>query len=166
MTLSRSATVIALGLLAAPSGVALADPVRFTAMSGRELRLAFASEMGLDCSSSSTPDIQIAADAQHGKVRIVYDRGKPSFTEDNPRYACNSRSIKGLGVYYRSEKGFVGDDSLSLHYVFHDGGEQTIDYAITVIAAPQAKPKPHPKASTASPTPSPTESPTATPTQP
>jgi len=123
----------AFGLFAAAvSGAANADPARLTANSGRELRLAFVSEVNLDCTVAGTADVIVVNAPLHGQLRIQNERGFPSFTEDNPRRACNKWQVKGIGVYYTSDKGYTGDDYVTLHYGFPDGEEETGDFIVTV----------------------------------
>ncbi len=129
---SKSATALAFSLLAASCGVAHADASHVTANSGKKLRLAFASEVKPDCTFGGMPVIHVVKDAAHGRVRIQTEPGFPSFDEGNPRHFCNEWRIKGFGVYYTSDDGYVGDDFVSLHYDFGGGDETTDEYAITV----------------------------------
>ncbi|MGA2494157.1 MAG: hypothetical protein ABSF67_14600 [Roseiarcus sp.] len=129
---SKSVTAVAFNLLAASCSVALADPSHLTANSGKTLRLAFASEEKPDCTFAGMPVVHVVKDATHGRIRIQTEQAYPSFDEDNPRYFCNEWRVKGLGVYYTSDDGYVGDDFVSLHFDFGGGDETTDDYAITV----------------------------------
>jgi hypothetical protein len=132
IALPNRVTAVAFSLLAAPWGVAHADTSHLTANSGKELRLTFASEVKPDCTFAGMPVIHVVKDATHGRIRIRTEPGFPGFDEDNPRHACNEWRIKGLGVYYTSDDGYVGDDFVTLHYDFGGGDEATDDYAITV----------------------------------
>jgi len=157
---SGSAAAAAFGLFAESCGLAHADASRFTAKSGQELRLVFASDVKPDCSSAGAPVIHVINDAQHGRVRIQPEQASPSFAQNNPRSACNQRRITGVGVYYTSDKGYVGDDFVTLHYEFDDGGEQIEDYAIAVKNDLGETPRPRPKARVPLPPPSPLPAPT------
>ncbi len=135
MTIAFSArkAAAAFGLFAAVAcGAANADPSRLTADSGRELRLAFVSEVNLDCTSAGSADIGAINAPLHGQIRVQNELGFPSFAEDSPRHACNQWKVKGVGVYYTSDKGYAGDDYVTLHYGFPDGEEATGDFVITV----------------------------------
>ena len=123
----------AFGLVAATTcGGANADPARLTANSGREIRLVFVSEVNLDCKAAGTAVVDVINTPFHGQVRIQNERGLPSFAEDSPRRACNQRQVKGVGVYYTSDKDYAGDDYITLHYGFPDGNESTSDFVVTV----------------------------------
>jgi len=157
---SASVAAVAFGLLAESCGLAHADASRFTAQSGRELRLTFASDVKPDCSVGGAPVIHVINDAQHGRIRLQPEQASPSFAQDNPRSVCNQRRVAGVGVYYTSDKGYVGDDFVTLHYEFDDGGQQIEDYAITVKNDLGETRRPRPKAKVPLPPPSPAPAPT------
>lgn len=117
---------------AAACGAANADPARLTADSGRELRLAFVSEVNVDCTPAGTAVISTVNSPLHGQLRVQNERGFTSFTEDSPRYTCNQRRVAGVGVYYTSDRGYTGEDNVTLHYGFPDGEEATGDFVIVV----------------------------------
>lgn len=123
----------AFGLVAATvCGAANADPARLTADSGRDLRLVFVSEVNLDCKVAGTAVVNVINAPLHGQLRIQSERGLPSFAEDNPRRVCNQRQVKGVSVYYTSDKDYAGYDYITLHYGFSDGSETTSDFVVTV----------------------------------
>jgi hypothetical protein len=131
IALPKPAAAAAFGLFAA-YGVAHAEPSRLTASSGKELRVVFASAEKPDCTFASMPVVQVVNDAAHGHIRIQAEKGRPNFGLGDPRYFCNEWRIKGLGVYYTSENGYVGDDFATLHFDFGGGDETTIDYVFSV----------------------------------
>jgi len=133
IALAGRKTAAAFGFFAAAAcGAANADPARLTADSGREVRLAFVSEVNVDCTPAGTAVISTVNSPLHGRLRIQNERGFTSFTEDSPRYACNQRRVAGVGVYYTSERGYTGEDNVTLHYGFPDGEEATGDFVIVV----------------------------------
>ena len=131
IALPKSAAAVAFNLLAA-YGVAHAEPARFAASSGKELRVVFASAEKPDCTFASLPVIHVVKDTAHGRIRIQTEKGYPNFDADDPRYFCNEWRMKGLGVYYTSDNGYVGEDFATLHFDFGGGDEATIDYVFAV----------------------------------
>jgi len=131
IALPKPAAAATVGLLAA-FGVAHAEASHLPASSGKALRVVFASAEKPDCTFANMPVVHIVKDAAHGRIRIQAEKGNPNFGPDDPRYFCNEWRIKGLGVYYTSDNGYVGDDFATLHFDFGGGDETTIDYVFSV----------------------------------
>ena len=45
---------------------------------------------------------------------------------------CNGKAVQAMGVFYKSNEGFVGSDKVSLDVDFRDGDVRTLTYNITV----------------------------------
>lgn len=131
IALPKSAAAVALTLLVL-CGVADAEPLRLAASSGKPLRVVFASAEKPDCTFAGMPVIHLVKDPAHGRIQIQTEKGHPNFDADNPRRFCNEWRIKGLGVYYTSDVGYVGDDLVTLHFDFGGGDEMTADYVLSV----------------------------------
>ena len=107
---------------------------RFTALAGDPLtpkgilKLTDAEMRGVGLSRQKTAYLHdLAAKTAAGLVE--FER-LPKLPDEE--VIAHLTQVKGVGVYYTSEKGFAGEDYLTLHYGFPDGEEATTEFVVTV----------------------------------
>jgi hypothetical protein len=96
------------------------------------MHLVFVAEVNPDCTIAGESVVRVVAEPSHGALRIHKEQGFTSYPDDNPRHVCNDQRVAGVSVYYTSKRGYVGPDTVTLDYVFSNGGEQSDDFALTV----------------------------------
>jgi hypothetical protein len=69
---------------------------------------------------------------KHGEASLKEDTGFTNYPKDNPRFECNTQRSDGTVILYRSEAGYIGKDSLTVHLVYADGRESSLRYVIDV----------------------------------
>jgi hypothetical protein len=76
------------------------------AKSGQEVRLLALNNTGGECSGFPMPDVRIQEAPRGGVIIVRY--GQTKFSDNAPQ--CAGREVPGLGVYYRSDPSFSGND--------------------------------------------------------
>jgi hypothetical protein len=66
-----------------------------------------------DCASLGYPTMKIAKPPQHGQVSVEQGTALASFGRGDARSACNGKNVPATAIYYTSEPGFVGADSVA-----------------------------------------------------
>ena len=124
---------VAIALLSATTAEGQVIPRDGTVLSGRALRLHFATSINPDCSLSGRPTIRITRAPEHGRVTVTQARDFPNYPTSNVRSVCNTRRVGGTAVIYQSQRGFVGTDNLQDDTIFPDGHVTQHSSTITVI---------------------------------
>lgn len=124
----RLATLAA-GLLMSTSAAHAFSKV---AASGAEIQLYAAYSTNPDCSSSGQPIIRITQPPHHGHLTTKAAKVFTRFTPNNPRSVCNAMGAPGMKLFYRSQRGYVGDDSVAIDVFFPHGQNTQASFDITV----------------------------------
>ena len=117
---------------AMPSPAAGLKRVAKSALSGVKLRLAFDTALNPDCSSVGKTVIRVTLAPAHGTATVEDGTGYSGFDEKNQRYHCNEQKSNGAILWYQSEKGYAGPDTLSYQVIYPTGGtrEATVDLTV------------------------------------
>ena len=103
-----------------------------TTTSGATLILASPAALAPDCSELGQVEARIVSGPEHGVVRIAKGTAFPNYAPGDPPYVCNARRSPATLITYRSEVGFVGEDTASVQIFFPDGRAPTLLVHITV----------------------------------
>jgi Domain of Unknown Function with PDB structure (DUF3857)/Transglutaminase-like superfamily len=112
-------------------------------------QIAFIDELKLDCSPMFAT-ISTIEPPKHGKIAIDRGTGFSNFPQSNPRFVCNKNQVDGVKITYEPERGFVGDDTLTVDILYADKSVSRRHYSIKV--APVSAPENRISASTKPPT--------------
>jgi hypothetical protein len=120
---------------AAPASVA--EPpqesnVSVTASSGKPTEFDAYFTLNPDCSSMGYADTEIKTDVKNGKFYARSGRDRPTFPSDNKLHKCNKKLVPSTQLWYESNKGYVGEDKLSVELTLANREKVNVIYNITV----------------------------------
>jgi hypothetical protein len=101
-------------------------------------QIAFIDELKLDCSPIFATVSTIDA-PRHGKISIDHGTGFSNFPQSNPRFDCNKNRTDGVTINYQPDRGFVGDDTLTVEILYADKSVSRRHYTIKVASTPIAE---------------------------
>jgi hypothetical protein len=118
----------------APVATARRGPINVNkvAAAGKPLTLNEASAGNADCTLQGLPTGKVIQEPAHGAVKFVTREVFPTYPPNNPHFSCNTVKIKGIVAEYTSIAGFTGADSTIVEYIFPDGRDMQIQFAIMV----------------------------------
>jgi hypothetical protein len=90
-------------------------------INGQTIQLQFFVSTNPDCSARGYAVVTITQQPQHGRVRIARGSDFISFSESNPRSACNRRRLSGVGLHYTADRGYSGYDSVGAEVIYPSG---------------------------------------------
>lgn len=99
--------------------------------SGSESRLGVLGGVQADC-SVLLPNIRISKQPAKGEVRLDQTRAVISFPKDNNLTTCNGREVGAVGVFYKSNDDFTGEDRLILDVDYKVGVVRQFTFLINV----------------------------------
>jgi hypothetical protein len=85
-----------------------------------------------DCSSAGYAEIGVKIDVQNGTFSARKGKDHPTFPSDSDMKKCNRRLIPSTQLYYQSNKGYTGSDTLSIKITLASGKKMNVTYNITV----------------------------------
>jgi hypothetical protein len=85
-----------------------------------------------DCTSLGYPTLKVAKTAQHGRVSVEQGMALADFGKDDARSICNGKSVPATVIYYTSEPGFIGADSVAFDRIGVAGAYGYHVYTINV----------------------------------
>jgi hypothetical protein len=103
------------------------------AHSGQKERIAYFYDLRADCESEGYPEIMVVRSPGKGSVSTEQDKAYPQYARDNPRFDCDKNLAAAILLYYQSEPGFHGRDSVTIMIRFPDSTAWTESYAIQVF---------------------------------
>src|SRR6516162_7757066 len=112
-------------LLAATSYIAAsAETVEGTAQgeTNKDIRIGVYVNIQSDCTSGPLPTIRLVEPSAHGKVTVK----KANFSATNYKQ-CLALNVPAYVAFYRSERDFLGNDSVLLE-VRYPGGKQELQH--------------------------------------
>src|SRR6516225_8946858 len=121
-------------LLLTTFGATLAETVEGTAQgeTGKDIRIGVYTNIQPDCTSGPLPTIRLVAPPAHGKVTVK----KANFDATNYKQ-CLALSVPAYVAFYRSDKDFLGNDSVVLE-VRYPGGKQEVQHIVITVRGPGA----------------------------
>ena len=84
------------------------------------------------CASTGYPTLKVIKGPEHGKISIEQGVGAPNFSKDDGRSSCAAKTFPGTEMYYTSEAGFTGADSVSFERIGVTGDFARYQYTIQV----------------------------------
>ena len=103
-----------------------------TTRSGRLATLDFFYSVNPNCSSRGEPRVQVTSYPENGGFFAAVRDRHPKFPRGSNLHKCNARLVPSTELYYRSNRRYVGDDSLSVEVTYPDGDQTNVNYNITV----------------------------------
>ena len=128
----------ALFLLAAASYIAVrAETVEGTAQgeTNKDIQIGVFVNIQPDCTSGPLPTIRLVELPAHGKVTVK----KGNFNATNYKQ-CLALTVPAYVAFYRSEKDFLGNDSVLLEVRYPSGKQELQHIVITVRGAGAGQP--------------------------
>jgi len=120
-------------LLAASSYIAArAETVESTARgeTGKDIRIGVYVNIQPDCTSGPLPTIRLAGPPVHGKVTV-----KKGNVDATNYKQCLALSVPAYVAFYRSDKDFLGNESVVLE-VRYPGGKQEVQHIVITVWGP------------------------------
>ncbi len=102
------------------------------ALSGQRQLIATFYATAPDCTSLGYPTLKVAKPPQHGQVSVEQGAALATFGKDDARRVCNGKSVPATVVYYASDPGFIGADSLAFDRIGVAGAYGYHVYTINV----------------------------------
>ena len=91
-----------------------------------------ATSINPDCSLIALPTARVTQEPVHGMVQLHPFDTFTSYPPTDPRAACAKVKVPGIAAEYRPAPGFVGSDFTAIEYIFKDGRQAELRFAITV----------------------------------
>jgi hypothetical protein len=107
-------------------------PIIRGAISGQRQILASFYATASDCTSLGYPTLKVAKAPKHGEVSVEQGTALADFAKDDARNVCNGRSVPATIIYYTSEPGFIGTDSVEFERIGVRGAYGYHIYSINV----------------------------------
>ena len=92
-------------------------PLSVTVVSGERQRINFISVLNPDCSSAGYVTVRIITPPAHGELTTEKGIDYPSYPKGNQRYQCNLKKAPLVNVYYRSNPGYIGVDTVTIEWI-------------------------------------------------
>jgi hypothetical protein len=102
---------------ATPAPQATANPIIRGALTGQRQILASFYATASDCTSLGYPTLKVAKAPKHGEVSVEQGTALADFEKDDARRVCNGTSVPATVIYYTSEPGFIGTDSVEFERI-------------------------------------------------
>jgi hypothetical protein len=96
---------------------ATGKPIIRGALSGQRQILASFYATASDCTSLGYPTLKVATAPKHGQVSVEQGTALADFEKDDARNVCNGKSVPATVIYYTSEPGFIGTDSVEFERI-------------------------------------------------
>lgn len=106
--------------------------ISLTTSSGTRLRVAFEYALNPDCSSLGETVVRIVTPPVHGTAAVESGKGFTAYASTNQRYRCNEKPTPGKFIYYKSNHGYTGSDTLTYQTIYPNGTLQQDIVNLTV----------------------------------
>ena len=107
-------------------------PFRRTVFTGNEMLMAVFNTLASDCSAVVRPDVRIVTPPANGVVRFDAIIAAVERPPGDIRAVCNGKRAISVGIFYKSNKEFVGADHAALEIDFRQGFVGRFSYDIEV----------------------------------
>jgi hypothetical protein len=100
--------------------------------SGSESRIAAMNSVNADCTPGPVPSLRIVTAPENGTHRLE----EMTYAVDRPpgdaRASCNGKLVSAVGIFYKSNAGYIGPDRIVIDVDFKNGSVRRFNYKITV----------------------------------
>jgi hypothetical protein len=107
--------------------------------SGNEARVLAPNWVNADCTSGSRPDVRVTSSPSTGSIRLEDIQIIVSRNSGDSRAHCNGKQVDAVGIFYRSNEGFAGQDRVVVDADFKTGVVRRYTAVIDVRAPGQAE---------------------------
>ena len=107
-------------------------PFRRTVFTGNEMLMAVFNTLASDCSAVVRPDVRVVTPPANGVVRFDAIIAAVERPPGDIRAVCNGKRAISVGIFYKSNKEFVGADHAALEIDFRQGFVGRFSYDIEV----------------------------------
>jgi hypothetical protein len=107
-------------------------PFRRTVFTGNEMLMGVFNTLASDCSAVVRPDVRIVTPPANGVVRFDAIIAAVERPPGDIRAVCNGKRAISVGIFYKSNKEFVGADHAALEIDFRQGFVGRFSYDIEV----------------------------------
>ena len=84
------------------------------------------------CNNSGVPKIKVTKEPLNGSVDVDVIQDYPGFEDSSPKVKCNEKKLDVLGLFYNSDRRFVGEDYFSIIVFYKNGAVSSYDYKVLV----------------------------------
>ena len=107
-------------------------PFRRNVFTGNEMLMAVFNTLASDCSAVVRPDVRVVTPPANGVVRFDAIIAAVERPPGDIRAVCNGKRAISVGIFYKSNKEFVGADHAALEIDFRQGFVGRFSYDIEV----------------------------------
>jgi hypothetical protein len=107
--------------------------------SGNEARVLAPNWVNTDCTSGLRPDVRVTSAPSNGSIRLEDIQIAVSRNSGDSRAYCNGKQVDAVGVFYRSNEGFAGQDRVVIDADFKTGVVRRYTAVIDVRNSGQAE---------------------------
>jgi hypothetical protein len=86
------------------------ETIAASVLTGKETRVAAPHSVQADCTSGQRPEVRVATPPSSGSIRLAPIALVVNRDKSDARANCNGKQVDAVGVFYRSNAGFVGQD--------------------------------------------------------
>lgn len=116
---------------AAPA-TAVIQPIVRGAESGKKQQIGTYQALNPDCSNAGYLVVTIVKPPANGQATAEKGESFPRFPKENIRSACNSQKLPSMILYYTSNLGFTGTDTVSVEALNVEGFILKETFVVTV----------------------------------
>jgi hypothetical protein len=98
-------------------------------------QIGFLYELKPDCSPAAFATVSTIEPPKHGKISVDRGTGYSYFPQSNSRFDCNKNPSEGVKIAYEPDRGFTGDDTLTVDILYADKSVSRRHYTIKVDPA-------------------------------
>ena len=84
------------------------------------------------CESTGYPTLKVLKAPEHGKISIQQGMGAPNFSKMDGRSSCAQKTFPGTEMFYTSDPGYNGPDSVSFERIGVTGDYARYQFTINV----------------------------------
>ena len=107
-------------------------PVKLSVFTGNEARIARFYTALADCSSGPRPDTRVVKPPAHGTVHAEGAQVPADERAGSPREHCSGKLMDGTRITYKSNDGFVGEDTITIDVDYKTGHVHRFNWVIEV----------------------------------
>ncbi len=106
--------------------------VRASVFSGNESRIGILANVNSRCQSEDLPDVKVARKPAKGELRLDTTPVVIGVTRASAYWRCNGKEVEMVGVFYKANEGFVGDDRIVVDVDYKIGQVRRVTYVVKV----------------------------------
>ena len=107
-------------------------PMKLSVFTGNEARIGRFYTALADCSSGPRPDTRVVKPPVHGTVRAEEAQLPADERAGSPRERCSGKLMDGTRFTYKSNDGFVGEDTITIDVDYKTGHVRRFNWVIEV----------------------------------